>query len=437
MKFFSLLILSVLSLNVFAHNPTISEEYYVIGQHPELLKELSLHPDLVVDHADSNGFEIYGPNGLSKFLSDKNINFYSLKETSKNVDWTSYPNYQQITQKLQEFAQKYPQIVKLFSVGKSVQGRDLWMLKISDNVNVDEVEPEFKFISSMHGDEITGRELTIRLIDEMLKSYGSDQRITDLINNTEIFIMPSMNPDGSEMRRRANANGSDLNRDFPEFVRNDSNTPQGRQPETQAIMNFQKDRNFALSANFHGGAVCVNYPWDARYDAHPFESLVKDFSQAYADLNTPMRNSREFAGGITNGARWYVLRGGMQDWSSVWHNDLQVTIELSNSKWPSYSQIPNFYLENKDSMLKYIELVHQGAGIKLSDKSAEGVVAIKNQAGRSLGSYGFQNGEFYKVLDFGSYVFDVKTKVNGREFTKSVSVVVDDNIRENGNFISL
>jgi hypothetical protein len=58
-------------------------------------------------------------------------------------------------------------IAQMFSIGKSHQGRDLWVVKISDNVQVDEVEPEFKYISSMHGDEITGRELMVFLIEDL------------------------------------------------------------------------------------------------------------------------------------------------------------------------------------------------------------------------------------------------------------------------------
>ena len=437
MKYFLSSLIFVLSTNAFSHGSGIEEEFFVLGNNPELIKLLGQHPKLSIDHVSDQGFEVYGPQGTEGYLTDLNASFYSIKSEKNNLDFDNYPSYTTIAQKLQELAAKFPKIARLESVGKSVQGRELWAMKISDNVVIDEVEPEFKFISSMHGDEITGRELTLRLIEDLLENYGKDSKITDLINNTELFIMPSMNPDGSEMRRRANANGVDLNRDFPEFVRNDQNTAQGRQPETQAVMNFQKSRNFSLSANFHGGAVCVNYPWDARFDKHPFESLVVEFSQAYADLNAPMRSSSQFNGGITNGAEWYVLRGGMQDWSYLWHNDLQVTIELSNTKWPNYSQIPQFYNENKDSMLKYMELVHQGAGIKLSDNMAQGKVTIFKGA-QNLGSFGFQRGEFYKVLDPGQYVFQVETSIQGQSVVKRVDVsVVKDSVENNGNFTTL
>ncbi len=411
----------------------IQEELFVMGSQPALLKELVGHADITVDHLDSHGFEVYGPTGLGEFLAQRGVAFYDLKDARKNVDWTNYPSYEQIKAKLEEFANKYPQIVRLTSVGKSVKGRDLMVLKISDNVAVDEIEPEFKYISSMHGDEITGRELTIRLVDEMLEKYGKDQAITDLINNTEIYVMPSMNPDGSELRQRANAAGQDLNRNFPEAVRNDPNNAANRQPETQAIMAFQASRNFSLSANFHGGAVVANYPWDAKYDRHPFDGMLQDFSLEYANLNPEMRSSTEFNRGITNGADWYVLYGGMQDWSYIWHNDLQITVELSDSKWPNYKDIPGFYTSNRDSMIRYMELVHQGAGIKLANRNATGKVEVLNAQGASLGTYGFQRGEFYKVLPPGAYTF----KVEADGARRSINVTVDTDIATNGNYTSL
>ncbi len=410
----------------------IEEELFVLGSHPELVRELARHPDLSVDHVHEEGFEVYGPRGLSELLEERGVSFFDMAQTRSKDDNTDYPAFEQVRAKLQDLAARFPSIARLETIGRSVQGRELLVLKISDNVGRDEVEPEFKYISSMHGDEITGRELTLRLAEEMLSSYGRDRQITDLIDNTEIYIMPSMNPDGSTARRRANANGYDLNRNFPEFVRRDPNTPAGRQVEVQAIMAFQASRNFSLSANFHGGAVVVNYPWDSRYEAHPLEDMIKDLSLEYANLNAPMRASTEFRGGIVNGADWYIVEGGMQDWSYIWHNDLQVTIELSDIKWPSYALIPNFYRDNRASMLRYAELVHQGAGVKLSDRSAEGRVVITDQAGRSLGSFGFQRGEFYKVLPAGSYVFEVTSAGQ----TRRVNVRVDDRIAANGNFVA-
>jgi hypothetical protein len=439
MKFFSL-ILAFVSMSAFAQK--IDESVFVTGFDKSDVKLIEQNPELIIDHAFKDGFELYGPKGMSKWLDSVGIDYKLLNEShhKHDKDFADYPTYQEMTDELKKIVAAYPKIAKMFSIGKSVEGRELWMIKISDNVNVDEVEPEFKYISSMHGDEITGRELTRFLIADMLKAYGTDNQITDLINNTEIFIMPSMNPDGSQRRQRANANGYDLNRNFPEYTRNDQNTTMNRQPETIAVMKYQAKRNFALSANFHGGAVVVNYPWDATYSKHPFDKLVRDLSVKYAALNYEMRTSREFDDGVTNGAEWYVLRGGMQDWSYAYHNDLQVTIELSDTKWPRYRNIPGFYKRNKESMLSYIESVHQGAGFKLTDKAATGSVNIiqtfADGLSKPLGTYGFQNGEFFKVLEEGNYRFNVLVdgESNRRFFNMTVK---KDTVYSDGNYQSL
>ena len=414
----------------------IEEELYVPAQNPEVVKELIDTGSVIVDHVSSEGFELYGEKGLSEYLDNKNILYFSTKNL-KNKMLADYPTHAEITRKLQAAVAKLPGRMKLFSIGKSIKGKELWVVKISDNVEMDEVEPEFKYISSMHGDEITGRELTTFMIEEIADKYGKDKMITDLVDNTEIFIMPSMNPDGSEMRQRGNANGVDLNRNFPDWKSNAQNTSSGAQQENKLVMAWQASRKFALSANFHGGSVCVNYPWDATLDRHPMDKFIQELSHVYAELNPEMRNSSEFEGGITNGADWYVVKGGMQDWSVFYHNDMQVTIELSQAKWPQYSEIPGYWKNNRDSMFAYMKEVHRGAGFKLAAFNATGTVAIRQVSPvvKDLGSYPFQGSEFYKVLPEGEYEYTV-TEKNGAP--KKITVRVEqDAIRSNGNYVSL
>lgn len=433
-NYFSLLI-ALLSIPVLA-SVKMKEEAYIMGHSPKVVKDLVLTGSVVIDHVTSEGFEIYGDVGLLDYLEKKKLPFLDMKVMNQKA-LLDYPSFTELTQKLKAAEARNPKILRLMSIGKSVKGKDLWVMKISDNVESDETEPEFKYISSMHGDEITGREMTIRLIEEIAQKYGKDQEITDLVNNTEIYIMPSMNPDGSELGRRGNANWADLNRNFPDITRDRESRPEGRQVENQAIMKFQNERQFALSANFHGGTVVANYPWDSKYELHPFDELLRELSSVYAENNPEMRNSSEFPGGITNGAEWYVVRGGMQDWSYTWHNDLQITLELSHRKWPNYSEIPNYYSNNRDSMLRFMKQIHQGVGFKLSRKDVAGVVAIKQVAPmeKDLGSYGFKSSEFYKVLPEGEFLFQIEDQEKG---TQRINVRVErDVIKANGNYINL
>ena len=400
-------------------------------------KVASSMPELVVDHLTSRGFELYGPKGTKEWLDQVGVSYTLIlnQEFNKsNKGRDKYPTHEEITKFLTDLASKYPKIMKLESIGKSIEGRELWVVKISDNVSIDEVEPEFKYISSMHGDEITGRELTQFWIKDLVEGYGKDKSITELIDNTELYIMPSMNPDGSHKKRRGNAKWKDLNRNFPNWTKNEANSWEKREPETQAVMKFQAKRQFSLSANFHGGAVVVNYPWDSSYDRHPLDELVKELSLKYAGLNPEMRSSTEFMDGVTNGADWYKVYGGMQDWSYFWHNDLQVTIELSERKWPKYKDIPAFYRDNKESLFVFAKSIHQGAGFKLGQNS-DGRVRVTNiDENKSLGSFGFSRGEFYKVLEPGNYRFEVQVGSKTMSFETKVS---KEQVSSNGNYTYL
>ncbi len=138
----------------------------------------------------------------------------------------------------------------------------------------EELEPEFKYVGNMHGNEAVGREMLVLLVAYLLERYGADERITRLVDTTRIHIMPTMNPDGfegsregdrSSIKGRANANGRDLNRNFPDQFKDGMTLPNpeaGREPETVAIMRWSREFPFVLSANLHGGSLVANYPYD-------------------------------------------------------------------------------------------------------------------------------------------------------------------------------
>ena len=432
------------SLQVFAFSPKTEVGVFVLDQHQKHFSHLNKNREFVVDHKSTKGYELYGPRGLRKYLDQMSIPYFELLEgeltSNKNkAIFEGYPTPLQIEKSLKQFAVKYPSIMKLFSIGKSIQNRDLWMVKLSDNVHDDEIETEVKYIANMHGNEIVGRELMVLLIKDLLEAYtNGDIRIRELLNNNEVYIMPTMNPDGSKEKRRGNAKYTDLNRDFPDFTtRDNQNSPNGRDLETQAVMKFQAQRNFALSANFHGGTKVVNYPWDTTSNIFPMDKLVKTLSVEYASENQDMRNSRRFKQGVVNGYDWYEVDGGMQDWSYKWHGDLQVTIELSHNKWPDYSGMDGYYKENRESLVRYLERVSQGAGLKSLDKSLIGQVEIIKTSGSnqgSLGSFPFGRGEFYKVLENGEYRFNVKTKKKDWSFKTKVDF---KNGSSAGNYTSL
>ena len=100
-------------------------------------------------------------------------------------------NHEEMTKFLRDLVEKYPTLCKMDTIGKSVQGRDLWIMEISDNPGEHELlEPEFKLIGNMHGNESKGRVIALALIEHLLDNYGTDDRITKLVDTHRIVVMP-------------------------------------------------------------------------------------------------------------------------------------------------------------------------------------------------------------------------------------------------------
>ncbi len=349
----------------------------------------------------------------------------------------AYHDNDQIESLLLSYESAYPNLCQVFSIGQSVQGRDLWVIKISDNVNVDEDEPEFKYVSTMHGDEPVGTEMILELVDDLLTGYGSDSRMTTLVDEVEMYFLPMMNPDGNALGQRYNANGYDLNRNFPDPYSSPSNTPNGRPVEVQLVMNWSQGRDFAMSANFHGGATVVNYPRDNNptgssvYTASDDDDLFIEMSLDYSMDNLPMYNG-SFSQGITNGAAWYAIDGGMQDWHYVYEGGMEVCVELYNTKWPNSSLLPGLWDDNRESMISYMEWVLRGVrGIVTSSTTGlplEGVsVRMTNSDFITWSSPDV--GNYHRILLPGSYTLEFSKSGYVTQSISGVSVGSGDATR--------
>jgi hypothetical protein len=228
------------------------------------------------------------------------------------------------------YASTYPNVTYLYSVGKSVQGRELWTLALAKNNPSMHVplRPEAKYIGAMHGNEVPSKEILISLIDHMLTNQA-DPDVDFLLSNTRVHIMPSMNPDGYEINAtlgecdtlngRHNANDYDLNRNFPDLF---EPNPDPIQPETQAILDWLDREDFVVSANFHGGILLVNYPFDnfkganessGTYAATSDDDVFRAMAKSYSLNHPQMRDvstapcGNEFTDGITNGGFDFVI----------------------------------------------------------------------------------------------------------------------------------
>jgi hypothetical protein len=366
-----------------SHHAPAVEKYLVKVKRTKQIDELIQKMDFIVDEQTTRDEVAFYANALGlKTLKARGIDYKLLQEQfatendEKSLPGGGYHSYEEISGMLEAWQRKYPDLVQVKSIGKTIQGREIWAIKISDNASLEEKdEPAIRLVGTMHGNEIVGQEMMLRLIEDLLSHYqGQDETSSRaLIDSTELWIIPNLNYDGSALVQRWNKNGVDLNRDFPDYHKGEEAGARVRQPETQSMMKFAGERQYALAANFHGGALVVNYPWDGLAVKFPEDALISSISLEYAKLNPPMYDSSEFLQGITNGYAWYSLRGGLQDWSYGLHGTMEVTIELNDTKWPPFSMIDELWKDNRDAIVKYIRQANTGvhAQVVASAGSAE------------------------------------------------------------------
>uniref|UniRef100_A0A182KDH9 Peptidase M14 domain-containing protein n=1 Tax=Anopheles christyi TaxID=43041 RepID=A0A182KDH9_9DIPT len=368
---------------------------------------------------------------------------YGFAKTPKFV----HHNYTAMVSYIQELASNYPTITHLYTIGKSVQGRDLWVMEVTETPGQHiPGKPEVKYIANMHGNEVVGRELLLLFAKYLCENYNRTERITKLLNRTRLHLLYSMNPDGYELadindkeslRGRSNANNVDLNRNFPDqFGRNQYNAHQ--EPETVAVMNWSLATPFVLSANLHGGALVANYPYDdspkdfayssgygdPRTVKNPTEEneLFQYLAHVYANSHTTMHLGRpcpsflreNFPDGITNGAAWYSVTGGMQDWSYVTGGAYELTLEVGCDKFPPASQLPDFWKQNREALLQYVEQAQHGITGYVRSTIGHPIGRASVQVNQiEHVTYTTANGDFYRLLLPGLY--NVTAEAEGYE----------------------
>lgn len=300
------------------------------------------------------------------------------------MDWQSYPTYTQYELIMQDFASTYPSLCHLDTIGTSINGRLVLALKISDNAGTDEDEPEVFYSSTMHGDELAGFVLMLRLADYLLKNYNLNSRVKNMVDNLEIWINPLANPDGTYTSgntitapTRANANGIDLNRNFPDPFQ----PLEVQQKENMDMIKFMRKHKFVISANFHSGSEVVNYPWDRWYSKfHADDSWFNTISRAYADtvhVQSGTGYMTDESNGVTRGAAWYVIYGGRQDFITYELQGREVTIELDYIKETPAAQLELLWLYNRRSFLGYLENALYGVYGLVHDAQTTAPVAAR------------------------------------------------------------
>ncbi len=358
-------------------------------------------------------------------------------KSGERYDWDRFPTYGAYIEMMEKMARDHPNLCRLYELGKSIRGRKILFAIISDNVNEHEAEPRFMYSSSMHGDETTGYVTLLRLMDHLLTKYNSDNYIKGLVDNIEIWILPDENPDGTYYRgnssvsgaRRANANGVDLNRNYPNPKRNIPN----QQHETKMMMRLFDSLHFVSSMNFHGGAELLNYPFDTwtsgnyrNADVNWFNYVCRQFVDRVHQIDRNYMTGEN--NGVTLGGDWYIIYGSRMDYVTWFRHCREVTGEISYTKNPRGSSLPGYWNKLHKSLLYYIEQCQYGIRGVVKDKNTgkpvcgAKVYARGHDKDSSFVYTDEPHGDFYRPIYQGTYTLEFTHKECEKKTVSNIRV---------------
>ncbi len=304
---------------------------------------------------------------------------------------SAYHDYAEMSAQTLSVANAYPSIVSRLDLGKTYEGRTIWGLKISDNVSVDEAEPEVLFTANQHAREHLTVEMALYLLDELTSKYATDSRIKAIVDSREIYIVPSVNPDGAEFdvstgsyalwrkNRQPNSGssaiGTDLNRNWSfqwGCCGGSSGTPSSETfrgpfafsaPETQRVRDFVASRvvgdvqQIKTGIDFHTYSELVLWPYGYT-TANTTPTLAADQEATFRTLGQQMAATNGYT--PEQASDLYIADGTIDDWLWGAHGIFGYTFEL----YPRTSN-PGFYppdevigretTRNREAVLKLLE----------------------------------------------------------------------------------
>ncbi|MEU9789870.1 M14 family metallopeptidase [Streptomyces sparsogenes] len=305
---------------------------------------------------------------------------------------SKYHNYAEATTEINNAVAKYPNILSKRVIGKSYEGRDIVALKISDNVATDESEPEVLFTAHQHAREHLTVEMALYLVREFTQGYGSDSRVTGLVNSREIWIVPDVNPDGGEYdiatgsyrswrkNRQPNSGssnvGTDLNRNWDykwgccggSSGSTGSETYRGPRaesaPEVKVVADFARSRvvggkqQIKAAIDFHTYSELVLWPFGWTYN-ETTTGMTRDDYDAFAAVGKKMAASNGYT--PEQSSDLYITDGAIDDW--LW--GAQKVFAYTFEMYPTSSGAGGFYppdevieretARNRDAVLQLLE----------------------------------------------------------------------------------
>jgi uncharacterized protein (UPF0333 family) len=305
---------------------------------------------------------------------------------------SAYHDYAEMVADLQQVAFNHPDIFSLFSIGLTYEGRTVWAGKISDNVGVDEDEPEVLLTHHQHAREHLTVEQALYTLHMLTDEYNVDPRITNIVNNREIWIVFDMNPDGGEYdiatgayaswrkNRQPNSGttaiGTDLNRNFDYrwgCCGGSSGTPSSdtyrgasgfSAPETQVVRDFVNSRvvggvqQIKAHIDFHTYAELVMWPYGYTLTDLPAD-MVQDDLDVFAAMGRAMAGSNGYT--PQQMSDLYITDGTICDWLYGVHRIFSYTFEMypvtsgQGGFYPPDEVIPAQTLRNRAAILYFLE----------------------------------------------------------------------------------
>lgn len=297
----------------------------------------------------------------------------------------AFHSYLELEADLMALEAAYPHLAKVVDIGDSLEGRNIYALKISDNVNLDENEAEVFFVGCHHAREWISVEVPYLLGKYLVENYESDPEIKSLVDSSEVWIVPLLNPDGLEYsiyfyrywrkNRRNNGDGSygvDLNRNYGYNWGYDnegsspipsSQTYRGQsafsEPEAQVIRAFFQQKNFQALITYHNYSQVILYPWGYTNMPSAKDELLEEIA---AEMSEQMEavNGNLYGYGQA-GNTLYLTNGDMTDWSFATYGIPSYTIELPPADvlhggfFNAEREISSIFEENLPAALYLIE----------------------------------------------------------------------------------
>jgi len=285
-------------------------------------------------------------------LQSLGYHFALMKSTTARATPDSrYQTPESIAAALQKYAAAYPNLAQVMSVGKSLEGRDIWAIKITSNVaEPNASKPRIFFNGMHHAREVMSVEIPLDTINTLLTGYGKDAKVTHWVDANEIWILPMFNVDGnhkvwtSDTMWRKNARGGygvDINRNYP-FKWNSCNGSSGNQsaedyrgpsggsePETQVMMSAIQKIRPVFSISYHSYSEIVIYPFGCEGEHTPTKEVVEGIGAELAAKIVSDDQSGHYTAG-TAPELLYSVDGGDIDWMYHEYSVIPYVIEVNS-----------------------------------------------------------------------------------------------------------